>query len=188
MTDLGPKSRGRITWVVAHGLNATKRLSGRSETLTWFQRADAEGNYPFYLDAIRVPQLHPNKRASRGKNKGMLSCNPLGKNPGNVWMDIPQVGHNHREWTTHPAQMPLALAERAIKMTTEEGALVVDLHAGSGTTLCAAVKFGRCAAGADLDANYLEIGEKRLRQVRDGTLPYRPAGEPLRPRRCTPAV
>lgn len=39
----------------------------------------------FDLDSVRVPQRYPNKKAYKGKNKGKLSGNPLGKNPGDCW-------------------------------------------------------------------------------------------------------
>lgn len=130
-----------------------------------------------------MPQPYLNKRAYHGPNRGMLSGNPLGKNPSDVWTDIPQVHSSHPERTGHPAQMPLALAERAILMTTKPGDLVVDPHAGAGTSVVAAVRVGRTAAGADLSAEYLAMGVERLQQLRDGTLKHRPAGEPIRPRR-----
>ena len=59
--DEGFKLRNRIIWQFNFGLHATKRLSGRYETLLWFTKSD---DYIFNLDAIRVPQLYPGKRYS----------------------------------------------------------------------------------------------------------------------------
>jgi len=181
LTELGLKPRNRIVWTVGHGLHATHRLSGRHETLVWFQRPSDAGAYPFYLDDVRVPQRYPAKRHYKGPHKGELSCHPLGKNPGDTWDDIPQVKASHVERTGHPAQMPLALAERAILMTTREGDLVVDPFAGACTTVVAARMHNRLAAGADLKDEYLALGARRLEQLRDGTLPHRPAGKPKVP-------
>ena len=78
--DQGLKLRNRIIWQFNFGLHASKRLSGRYETLLWFTKSD---NYTFNLDPIRIPQLYPGKRHSKrkGERAGQISGNPLGKNP-----------------------------------------------------------------------------------------------------------
>ena len=43
----GLKLRNRVIWYFDHGLHASKRLSGRYETLLWFTKGD---NYTFNLD------------------------------------------------------------------------------------------------------------------------------------------
>ena len=176
LLDLGLTPRNRIVWTSGHGKHATSRLSGRHETLLWFTKDDADGRYVFDLNAVRVPQRYPGKRHYKGPKKGQLSGHPLGKSPGDVWDDITPVKANHRERTGHPAQMPLALAERAILMTTRTGDVVLDPFAGACTTVVAARRLGRSAAGADLSAEYLGYGVKRLEQLAAGTLPRLPSG------------
>jgi adenine-specific DNA-methyltransferase len=51
------------------------------------------------------------KKYYKGTKIGQYSCNPLGKNPGDVWV-IPNVKHNHAEKTAHPCQFPVELIER----------------------------------------------------------------------------
>ncbi|MGC8485389.1 MAG: DNA-methyltransferase, partial [Candidatus Baltobacteraceae bacterium] len=84
--------RNRIVWHFEHGLNRSRSLSGRYETLLWFTRKTA--NYTFNLDSIRVPQKYPAKKAYRGPRKGQYLSNPKGKNPGDVWI-FPNVKQNH---------------------------------------------------------------------------------------------
>jgi len=115
--DHGLKLRNRIVWHFGHGLHCTKRLSGRHETILWFTKTDS---YTFNLDPIRVPSKYPGKKHFKGPNKGKLSCNPLGKNPSDIW-DIPNVKSNHCEKTIHPCQFPVELAERLVLSMTEEG-------------------------------------------------------------------
>ena len=79
---LGLKLRNRIIWHFNHGLHASKRLSGRYETLLWFTKSD---DYVFNLDPIRVPAKYPGKRHFKGANKGLPSGNPKGKNPSDYW-------------------------------------------------------------------------------------------------------
>ena len=108
---LGLKLRNRIVWHFGHGLHCKKRLSGRHETILWFTKGEG---YTFNLDPIRVPSKYPNKKHYKGKKKGQLSGNPLGKNPSDIW-DIPNIKHNHPEKTNHPCQFPEDMISRLIK-------------------------------------------------------------------------
>lgn len=113
--------RNRIIWARQHGLHARKKFSCRHETILWFTKSD---DYIFNLDAIRVPQKYQNKKHYRGARKGELSCNPDGKNPGDIWM-FRNVKHNHEEQTIHPCQFPEDLIARIILSTTQPGDLVL---------------------------------------------------------------
>jgi adenine-specific DNA-methyltransferase len=73
--------RNRIIWHFEHGLNCKFRFSGRYETILWYTKGD---DYTFNLDAIRVPQKYPGKKAYKGLKRGEYSGHPLGKNPGDV--------------------------------------------------------------------------------------------------------
>ncbi len=136
--DLGFKLRNRIVWHFEHGLHCKKRLSGRYETILWFTR----DSYDFNLDPIRVPAKYPNKKYFKGPKAGQLSCNPLGKNPGDVWI-FPNVKNNHVEKTIHPCQFPVELVERLVLALTNQGDAVFDPYMGVGSTVIAAVKHSR---------------------------------------------
>jgi len=148
---LGMKMRNRIIWHFGHGLHASKRFSGRYETIIWFTKSN---KYYFNLDPIRVPQKYPNKKYFKGDKRGRLSGNPLGKNPSDVW-EIPNVKSNHVEKTEHPCQFPVALVERLVLSMTKEGDLVFDPFIGVGTTVVAALLHNRKSAGADIEKNTL---------------------------------
>jgi adenine-specific DNA-methyltransferase len=171
----GLQLRNRIVWHFEHGLHCTRRLSGRYEVIMWFTRTDA---YHFDLDAVRVPQKYQSKKHFKGPKAGTLSCNPKGKNPGDVWI-MPNVKANHREKTAHPCQYPIALIEHLVLCLTRPGDLVVDPYIGAGTSAVAAVMHGRRAAGADTEAEYIEIAHRRVREALAGTVPYRPRDLPV---------
>lgn len=156
--------RNRIIWTFGHGLNSTKRFSGRHETIMWFTKGEQT---IFNLDDVRVPQKYPGKRSYKGPNKGKLSGNPLGKNPSDVW-DIPNVKALHIEKTEHPCQFPVAIPQRLIKALTEPGALILDPFMGSGTTGVAALIEGRRFAGAELVKEYYDISTERLKDASEG--------------------
>lgn len=51
----------------------------------------------------------------------------------------------------HPAQKPVALVERAIANSCPRSGVVLDLFVGSGTTLIAAERLGRCCLAMEID-------------------------------------
>lgn len=156
--DMGMLPRNRIIWVRQHGLHATKKFSARHESILWFTKSE---EFYFDLDAIRVPQKWQNKKSFRGDNKGELTCNPDGKNPGDVWV-FQNVKHNHEEQTIHPAQFPEGLIARIVLATTPEGGVVFDPYMGTGTVAVVARDHGRKFHGAELEPRYHSVAMRRL--------------------------
>jgi DNA modification methylase len=192
----GFKLRNRIVWRYNFGLHATKRFSGRYETLLWLTKSS---NYKFNLDPVRVPQLYPGKRhsAQKGEKAGKPSGNPLGKNPSDYWefsgsdaflnepiWDIPNVKSNHPEKTPHPCQFPIELAERCILAFSDGGDRVLDPFMGVGTTVVAALKQRRIGIGIEKDPMYMAMAKDRISAFREGALPIRRGGQ--KPRRPKP--
>jgi len=120
------KLRNRIIWHFEHGLHCSNRLSGRHEAILWFTKSN---NYTFNLNPIRVPSKYPNKKYYKGPKAGQVSSNPLGKNPGDVWV-FPNVKNNHVEKTIHPCQFPVELVERLVLSMTNVGDRVLDPYMG----------------------------------------------------------
>ncbi|MCI0377226.1 MAG: site-specific DNA-methyltransferase [Gemmataceae bacterium] len=173
--NLGLRLRNRIIWHFEHGLHCSRRLSGRYETILWFTKTD---NYVFQLDDIRVPQKYPGKKFFKGPRAGDFSCNPRGKNPGDVWL-VPNVKSNHVEKTKHPCQYPVELIERLVLSLTQPDDWVLDPFLGTGSTIIAALRHGRRGAGAEILANYVDLARKRIIGALNGTLPIRPMGRPV---------
>jgi adenine-specific DNA-methyltransferase len=174
-TELGLRMRNRIIWHFEHGLHCSRRLSGRYETIVWFTKSD---DYVFDLDPLRVPQKYPGKKYFKGPKAGQYSCNPLGKNPGDVWV-IPNVKSNHVEKTEHPCQFPVELIERLVLSLTREGDWVLDPFLGTGTSIIAAVRHRRRGAGAETVAKYVKLARQRITQEMAGTLRTRPMNRPV---------
>lgn len=179
--------RNRIIWHFGHGLHASKRFSGRYETILWFTKSK---EYVFNLDAVRVPSKYLGKRHYKGKNKGKPSGNPQGKNPSDFWeiainewtkevWEIPNVKANHPEKTLHPCQYPVELVERCVLALTNESDRVFDPFAGVGSSLIAAIKHNRKAVGCEKENQYVEIAYQRINSYMTGTLRTRPMGKPV---------
>lgn len=183
----GLKLRNRIIWHFEHGLHASKRFSGRYETLLWFTKSDA---YTFNLDPVRVPSKYPGKTHFKGEKRGQPSGNPLGKNPSDIWRivvqdwetalwNIPNVKANHPEKTVHPCQFPIELVERCVLALTNEGDWVLDPFSGVGSALLAALKNKRRAFGCEKEEEYIDIAKRRIADFHSGALPYRQLGKPV---------
>lgn len=171
----GLKLRNRIIWHFGHGLHASKRFSGRYETLLWFSKTD---DYIFNLDNVRVPSKYPGKRNYKpGENYGKPSGNPNGKNPSDIWQvvqqdwenelwDIPNVKSNHPEKTEHPCQFPIELVERCVLALTNEGSWVLDPFGGVGSTLIASIKNNRNAMSIEKEERYCQIGAYLIKYLK----------------------
>jgi adenine-specific DNA-methyltransferase len=162
--------RNRIIWHFEHGLHCSRRFSGRYETIIWFTKSD---EYIFNLDPVRVPQKYPGKKYFKVPNAGKFSCNPLGKNSGDLWI-IPNVKNNHVEKTDHPCQFPVELIERLVLSMTDEGDWVFDPFLGAGTSIIAAIRHNRRGAGAEIVQKYINLSRQRIKLELAGALRTRP--------------
>jgi len=183
----GLKLRNRIVWQFGHGLHASRRFSGRYETILWFTKTD---EYVFNIDPVRVPAKYPGKTYHKGPRKGELSGNRLGKNPSDVWKvlskdwhsavwDIPNVKANHPEKTVHPCQFPIELVERCVLALTKKGDWVLDPYAGTGSSLIAALKNRRKGVGCEKEKEYVTLAKNRIKQLTVGKLKMRRLGAPV---------
>ena len=62
----------------------------------------------------------------------------------------------------HPTQKPVAMLKRLIEIFTDEGDVVIDPCAGSGTTLRAAYELGRNAYGFEVDKKFYEAAQGKM--------------------------
>lgn len=152
-----------IVWNYGAGVSSKRVFCPRNEKWLFFVK-DAD-RYVFNLDAVRDPNVkYPNQ-----KKNGKLRCNPLGKNPSDVWA-IPKVttgrDRSSRERTPHPAQFPLAVVDRIVKASSNPGDLVLDPFAGSGSSGIAAVGNGRAFLGIELSERYCKLAVERFKQYR----------------------
>lgn len=151
-----------VVWNYGAGVAGKTMFSPRNEKFLWYV-ADPN-RYTFDLDAVRDPNVkYPNQ-----KKNGRLKCNPLGKNPTDVWQ-VPKVtsgaGRSSRERTPHPAQFPVRVIDRIVRACSRPGEAVLDPFMGSGSSAVAAVAAGRRAIGFEVDSGYCDIAARRLRRL-----------------------
>jgi site-specific DNA-methyltransferase (adenine-specific) len=142
MQELGFKILNSISWEKP---NPPPNLSCRyfthsTETIIWAGKNQKSKHY-FNYDLMR-------------ETNG-------GKQMKSVW-NILSPSAKEKTHGRHPTQKPLALLERCVLASTQEGANVLDPFCGSGTTGVAAVKHGRNFTGIEMDLEYCELANRRI--------------------------
>jgi len=185
--ELGLHCRSWVIWYYTFGVNCTKKFS-RSHVHLFHMVKDRK-DFTFSASAIRVP-------SARQLVYGDDRANPDGRLPDDTWILRPQdIPHSfeadgdtwyfpringtfkeRKGW--HGCQMPEQLLGRIIRACSNEGELVLDPFAGSGTTLAVAKKLGRRYVGYELSPEYAARVEKRLASIEPGD-PLDGAVEPL---------
>ena len=124
------------------------------ETMT---RLDQEGRiwYPTNPDGSFDPSRRPRVKRYLDEMPGGVM--------GNVWTDIPPLNSQAKERLGYPTQKPLALMERIVEASSNEGDVVLDPFCGCGTTVHAAEKLGRRWIGIDVTHLAISLIESRLR-------------------------
>ena len=80
-----------------------------------------------------------------------------------VWIDISPINSQAKERVGYPTQKPLALLDRIIKASSNEGHVVFDPFCGCATTLVAADRLQRDWIGIDISAKAAELVVERIR-------------------------
>lgn len=75
------------------------------------------------------------------------------------WMEWPKDNETPK---IHPTQKPIPLLKKLIEIFTDEGDVVIDPVAGSGTTLKAAAELNRRAYGFEVDRNFYKAAQEKM--------------------------
>lgn len=102
----------------------------------------------------------------------------LGKPADTNWTDVSRIGNTSGERLGYPTQKPLALLERIIAASSNEGDVVLDPFCGCGTAIDAAQKLGRRWIGIDVTHLAISLIEKRMKDRYGADLPYTVEGTP----------
>ncbi len=87
-----------------------------------------------------------------------------GKPVESWWVDIIPLMRNNKERLGYPTQKPLALLERIIRASSNEGDLVLDPFCGCGTAVEAAHRLKRHWLGIDVEPLAVDLMARRLRE------------------------
>ena len=102
----------------------------------------------------------------------------LGSPLQDVWADIDAINSGAGELLGYPTQKPLALLERVIESSSNEGEVVLDPFCGCGTAVDAAQKLKRKWIGIDITHLAISLIEKRLKDRYKGRAKFEVHGTP----------
>jgi DNA modification methylase len=155
-----------IAWCYGSGGASREHFSKKHDTIFLYTKSK---KHIFNTDAVREPYSSPEKSATpkRSGNKEYIKMHPLGRIPFD-WWQIPILTNSSNERIGYPTQKPLALMERIIKASSNEGDVVLDAFCGSGTTLVAAQKLNRRFIGIDQSVRAITVSRERLENNGNG--------------------
>lgn len=160
--------RNEIIWGYRRWTAASKAFQKSHETLLFYSKKDKyiwNDVYEAYADE----GSHFTEEDENGKyrwqylnGKKYKLYQKDGARAKDWWHDIPYINSMAKERIGYPTQKPEALHERIIKASSNEGDIVLDAFAGSGTTLAVAEKLGRRWIGIDCGKLAIYTMQKRL--------------------------
>ncbi len=161
--------RNEIVWCYTRpGVKHQKQFPRVHDTILYYSKTD---KWIFNPNEIRIP--YAKSTIERGKysvatskvTKGIKErILPTGGKLPEDWWRIPMIQGNSNERVGYPTQKPLALLERIIKASSNEGDVVLDPFCGCGTTVAAAEKLGRRWIGIDITILAINLIEKRIKE------------------------
>jgi len=158
-------------WIVWDAHSEPKgRLNPSHYTLLYFTKGPVPRVFNYASPGrqkefdVAAPVAHiycrrPQCRKKRKRNKFDDSA-PL----TDIWSDLHRLRHR-RDRDQHPCQLPEALMDRIIELTTMPGDTVIDAFCGAGTTAISAHKLGRRFIGIEIDKKYVELAKEKMVQV-----------------------
>jgi len=155
--EIGLHLRNWIIWHYSFGQNNRKKFC-RSHTHIFYFVVNPK-KFVFNDRQIRFPSARHTVYSDRRGH-------PLGRLPDDTWDEFPRVCGTFKEragWCR--CQMPEALLARIIRASSNEGQVVLDPFAGSGTTLAVAAKLGRRFVGIDISPNYVNYCRSRVAEA-----------------------
>lgn len=150
----------RIIWSYdSSGVQAKKYYGSLYEPILFCVKD--QDNYTFNSQDILVEARTGAVRKLIDYRKSVPTTYNSKKVPGNVWR-IPRVRYRMDEYENHPTQKPVALLDRIIRASSNEGDVVLDPFSGTFTTSYVAKQFGRKSIGVEIQEEYVKIGLRRL--------------------------
>ncbi|MEK6705066.1 MAG: site-specific DNA-methyltransferase [Bdellovibrionota bacterium] len=179
--------QNEIAWYYYNKLHgARKRCIPKAFDQILYYVKNTKANYTYYT--LSEPRETPikklkyhfvggkiiNDKDEDGKTITYLSTE---RQMDNVWRIRCLQPANKEEWVNYDTQKPVNLIERVLAVASNEGDLILDVFAGSGSSLMAAEQNNRRWIGCDLGRFAIHTSRKRLielqRKLHDEGKPYR---------------
>jgi len=153
--------RNEIIWHYMTGGACKEHYAKKHDVLLFYTRSE---QYRFYPERIREPRSEQAVARAQHQKGARIDKEDTTKLPTDVWQ-IPALNPMAAERLGYPTQKPLALLERIILASSDEGDVVLDPFCGSGTALAAAQRLQRHWIGIDIAAVAIDFAKARLLSV-----------------------
>ena len=164
--------RNEIVWCyTGPGSPKMRQFNRKHDIILWYSRGTT---WTFNGNDVRIPHRKLNTNRSGAMIADAMTPDKRdeylkkGKIPETWWPDFSPVGRLKNERLGYPTQKPLALLDRIVRASSNEGDVVLDPFCGCGTTIYAAHAAGRRWIGIDVSVNACKIIERRLKSAFDG--------------------
>ena len=164
--------QNEIIWCYERGSRKKSQFGRKHDVIFFYSKTK---NYVFDSDAVRIGRRKTHMKVetdSEGRTWQVKKDAKSGKvyrYPTDVgvlcpdwWIGIQQLNRNEKERLGYPTQKPLALLDRIIKASSNEGNVVFDPFCGCATTLVAADRLQREWIGIDISAKAAELVVERI--------------------------
>jgi site-specific DNA-methyltransferase (adenine-specific) len=154
--------RNSVVWARQKGRGASKHLKSQREDI--FYATKAGGNVTY--NPLKMLREVVTPYVKDGKPRGWF-LDENGKRVrwtglGNVWTYTAPQYNSKADKQIHPAQKPVMLMDRLIRLSSKEGDLILDPFIGSGTTAIACKLSNRNFVGFEKDMNIYKQCEARI--------------------------
>ncbi len=168
--------RNEIVWCYSIGGRSRKTFGRKHDVIFWYTRGDA-WTFNDHDPAIRVPRKPDSHmkvvvdehgtpwQEKKDRRTGRVYRYPLDKLPEDYWLGIEQLNREDAERLGYPTQKPEALLERIIRVSSNEGDLVLDPFCGCGTAIAVAQRLGRRWIGIDNNPAALNMAAARINGI-----------------------
>lgn len=158
--------RNEIIWCYRGAGYPKKDFGKRHDVIFKYSKTD---NYVFNIDDVREPYAeatlerfkHHIGNVRKGQDYGQQKLNKLGKHPDD-WWQVQPIAPSAKERLGYPTQKPLALLERIVKASSNEGDVVLDAFCGCGTSVDMAEGLKRKWIGIDISPIAINLIKRRL--------------------------
>ena len=164
--------QNEIIWCYERGSRRKSQFGRKHDVIFFYSKTK---NYVFDSDAVRIERRKTHMKVEtdlEGRTWQVKKDAKSGKvyrYPTDVgvlcpdwWIGIQQLNRNEKERLGYPTQKPLALLDRIIKASSNEGNVVFDPFCGCATTLVAADRLQREWIGIDISAKAAELVVERI--------------------------
>lgn len=159
--------RSKIPYEEIRRIDDPKLVGDAKRIVSYIKNNDAdkikeEINNGLVYNRKKTHKSHVSTQSGFNSSDRVMSCIDSIKNGCNE-RDIISILRDHYS-AIHPTQKPVRLLERLLKLTSEEGDIILDPFSGSGSTALACINTNRNYIGYEIDKEYYDLSMDRIKR------------------------